>query len=266
MLRTVSNGQSIHQYIPPDLRRMFYKNPARPHASNNGLDPYGFSTEGLVLYLPLWALNNGGTNSIQSVDAYRHTGVVTGALWQPDGRHFVTDDAINISGSSDFNFERTDAFAIEMWVKIATAASGDRLIAKQQSTNNRGYFVSCFTGGEINWTLINDDVPSQQTNIRSTGSITDNAWHHLVCQNLALAGGDATDVEIYIDKVLDVNTITNTLGANTILTSATMSLASSRGTAGFLSDGIIGEVRFYNRSFAPAEVAHNRNATIWRYQ
>ena len=88
MFHTRSNGQSIRDYIPLDLKRMFYKNPAAINASHNGLDPYGFSTEGLVLYLPLWAIQN--NVAFQSVDAYKSLCANTTSRWTPSGRDFTS--------------------------------------------------------------------------------------------------------------------------------------------------------------------------------
>ena len=107
----VSNGKHIDAFIPPDLRDMFYRHPTRPYAWNNGLDPYGFLTEGLSLYLPLWALKD---SAFKSVDANRYTATVTGALWQPDGRLFDGDDLINIGAQ----FNSVSTLWISIWFKF----------------------------------------------------------------------------------------------------------------------------------------------------
>ncbi len=137
MLKTVSKGQSIHQYIPPYLKRIFYNNPSAIHASQNGKDPYGISPDGLVLHLPLWALNNGGTNSIQSVDAYRRTGTITGASWTPQGRSFDgSDDNIDCGTSAALN--PLTAITIRAWFK-ATEVTIPHCIAGRNN-NSGGHY------------------------------------------------------------------------------------------------------------------------------
>ena len=113
----LSDGLSIDRFIPPQLRYMFYNNPTATakYRIGNGLDPYGFSTNGLVMYLPLWALKGG---SFKSVDAYKHTCSVAGAIWKPDSRQFDgTDDKIVIPFTSDLDFGDLDTYTIIVWAK-----------------------------------------------------------------------------------------------------------------------------------------------------
>lgn len=72
MMQVLNEGRHIDRYIPRDLRGMFYRNldSRNKYRVVDGYDPYGFSTNGLVLYLPLWALKD---SAFKSVDAYKHT-------------------------------------------------------------------------------------------------------------------------------------------------------------------------------------------------
>jgi len=260
VLRTVSNGQSIHQYIPPDLRRVFYKNPNARHASQNGHDPYGFTTNGLVLYLPLWALNNGGTNSIQSVDAYRHTGTITGALWQPDGRLLDgTDDCINCGANAALG-EIAD-FSFMAWVNFDVI---DRL-------EYIGFKGIESPYADFAWRLLKDTEEKIQlqgsngvdaftvTKISDT-TVAATTWY-LLGFSYSSNGGNAI---IYRQGVADgTGAITGNMNANT-----TMGLylgCRKRGTSDNFLKGYEAEVWYYNRVLTASEFLLNYTATMWRY-
>lgn len=115
-MRTVADGQHIDQFIPRDLRGMFYRN---PHPENkyrvvDGKDPYGFSTKGLVLYLPLWALKG---SSFKSVDAYKHTCTPSGTtkFWTPTGWDLAGGDEMITIGNIG-----TSIKTLEFWIDPET--------------------------------------------------------------------------------------------------------------------------------------------------
>lgn len=99
-MQVLNDGRHIDRYIPRDLRGMFYRN---PHPENkyrvvDGYDPYGFSTNGLVLYLPLWALKGA---SFKSVDVNKYTCTPSGTtiFWTPTGWSLAGVDEIVTIGN-----------------------------------------------------------------------------------------------------------------------------------------------------------------------
>ena len=244
MPAAISDGKHIDAFIPPHLKDMFYRHPTRPYAWNNGLDPYGFSTNGLLLYLPLWALNNGGTNSIQSVDAYRHTCTITGALWQPNGRPFDgTDDRIALPTGVGL----TPATGTLMcWVNFADNTTDGRIFSS--SVNELSvrwvadeiilYYDSV---AECRWFLV-----------ASVGS-----WAHLALT--FTQGGSCFGYEAGVQK----NT---TAISATAPTEAVPTIGAISGGGSSRMKATIGEFWIYSRALTVAETLRNRNATAWRYQ
>lgn len=254
----VSNGKHIDAFIPHHLRDMFYRHPTRPYAWNNGLDPYGFSTDELVMYLPLWALNNGGTNSIQSVDAYKHTGTITGALWQPDGRAFDgNDDLISIPDAASLKFGTGD-FTVNVWVKTTQDATGKLsvLIAKEDETATRqGWWLFTTALSEPRFEIFSGGV---NADVRTTATINDGVWH------LITGVKTSSQIELFIDAV-SKNTTAHSLGS----TDKAIALTIGRKTGGGSSrafEGLISVGWLYGRAFSGAEITHLRNTTIWRTQ
>lgn len=273
MFRTTSvsasgQEQGIHQYIPPHLRRMFYKNPARVHASHNGLDPYGFSTRGLVLYLPLWALNNGGTNSIQSVDAHRHTYDITGALWQPDGRRLTGgDDFINIDSALTPLASTTKGTWI-IWVKLddATPIANTFVIGFGDTDAIEFIALQILTTAKLRAQLMDGGV--EQWRINSDNAIiSDGVYVQLALiqdgtSPIVLVSGVqvAQTFEVEVDKTVWFSDCTGLdngrLGCINYV---------SGGNSNFILNGNIGELWFYNRALSVAEALHNYNCTKWRF-
>ncbi len=249
----VSNGKHIDTFIPPHLRDMFYRHPTRPYVWNNGLDPYGFSTEGLVLYLPLWALKG---STFKSVDAYQHLNTVTGALWRPDGRFFDgLDDEIDMGTPASLQITGDQTYAA--WIFPEEAAVNQQVLA-------RGDFN---TGSTLLWDGANGRVASEITdasgafstlNGSTTGNAVDN-WYFIAFTWVASSGL----FTIYLDGADDGSKTFNAGGTTKLAT--VNCFVGRRATTGFF-EGRIGEGWEYNRALSTGELSRMRNTTTWRYQ
>ena len=255
MLRTTSfsaagQEQGIHQYIPPDLRRMFYKNPAAIHASHNGLDPYGFPIRGLILYLPLWALNNGGTNSIQSVDAYRHTGVIIGALWIPNGRDFDGDDDRMDFGDAA-SLKLTGDLSYDIWLNPDVDETSSPLSMHYSD----GYgFAMLETDRDFRCYRNGIGLDTSDT-VWSVGS-----WVHLGYTN------EGTRAYTYVNGAQDTTKADTTAPAFGQGAGEKLNVGCrDTGTPALHFNGQIGELRIYNRALSAGEMGSIYNATKWRY-
>lgn len=238
--------QGIYQFIPPDLRRMFYKNPAHPHAINNGLDPYGFSTEGLVLYLPLWALKD---SAFKSVDAYKHTCTVTGALWRPYGRLFSgaaqyidlgTNTALRLISGAD------TIGTVLIWVYPDTTDENESPFGTTAGTNQRFY--------------INTAVGKWATGAGAEGNQDSGLAVSATTWQLVSVVWDGTNCTLSKDK---------TTGAANAYADFNVAGDPNLGgltAAGFYLAGRIGEAWMYNRALSTGERDHIYNSTVWRYQ
>ncbi len=263
----VSNGKHIDAFIPPHLRDMFYRHPTRPYAWNNGLDPYGFSTDGLVFYAPLWALKD---SSFKSVDAYGHTGTVTGALWQPDGRLFDgVDDVINFGADAGIaNIFDGGGTAIA-WIKPSSDGEGDsaRIITKRADGWN--LILNAEAGGFIKLRMLIDFDTTTGDWITGSAVVPINTW-----SMVALTFNSDSDSN---NPIIYWNTTAYTVGngltesvspVGTRDTDAgTTMYVGNTGATGSTFDGSIGEIWLYKGNlFSAAEIAHHRSVTAWRYQ
>jgi len=268
VIKTVqSDGRSIDQYIPRDLRRMFYQNtvPDYKYRRADGYDPYGFLTDGLVLYLPLWALKGA---SFKSVDAYQHACSVTGALWQPNGRYFG-GEADNIDVGSAASLE-CPSFTFACWVKRYEAGVHHTLIADTYtSTAVKDHYINLrFTDTNVIGLYFGDGTNAGDAS--STGKVADTNWHFI-----AVSRNDDTEKIQFVINSTAETAVNYGTSCGTLITLGTQTL--KLGIASVSSyarplKGYMGEAWLYNKpSFdgdltVNSRAAHLRSMTSWRYQ
>ena len=260
MRTPIVDGRSIEQFIPADLRGMFYKHPMPQYkyAIHDGYDPYGFSTEGLVFYLPLWALQG---DSFKSVDAYKHTCTVNGALWIPKGRDFNGINAYLVTPAlAPLEFGTGD-FTISSWVNLDTVGGVAQVIVRLSHNTgvasdyrSAGFFEQ---GGAI-YAHSRTAAGSERT---AANAIAATTWYRLTVVRISEV------VYGYINGA--AMTTTGTAGADFDYSSGgKVYIGAGDNNAGgvaYFTEGIIGEVSIYNRALTPQEIQHNYLATKWRY-
>lgn len=267
MRTPIVEGRSIEQFIPKHLRRMFYNHavPEYKYAIHNGYDPYGFTTDGLVLYLPFWALKGSPFNS---VDAYGHTCTVTAAAaWGLQGRtwdgansllivpdHAALQNIFDGGGSICVSINPTsdgEANAGQIFSKYTGGVSGYYIHNRNELAGVEDLkFVYAFTGVDGEWTTRNREV-------------TIGAWNDAV---LTYDSDNIANVPIiYVDALpVIVDTFAAPTGARNSDVGDNVTIGNdSLQTRTF--DGVIGEVRIYNRVLTQADITHNFNCTKWRY-
>ena len=208
------------------------------------------ATQNLTLNVPLWQTEC-STATFTSMDSNAYTCVVTGATWS-EGYDFEEGDAAD---TIDPGFEpgALTQLTVEAWVKYETAAV-DKAIWSTTATDDtraismRSNGLGIETGGLVG--------NQEQWNPWSFGNIPAGVWHHIVL------GWDGANLYGYYDGALDGSPVAAT---GTLNVAAQNSQIGSRGGTTWWMDGVIGEVRFYNRSLTAVEVLQNYNSSKWRY-
>lgn len=258
MKAVVTDGYTLDEHIPLYLRDFFYKSSYPEHTYNttNGYTPYDFSTNGLVLYLPLWALKG---SPFKSVDAYQHTLTVSGASWRPDGYYLDGNDYI-YETVADF---RSADSAGTMLVWFKTSATGTLVASADEGTAAEHYMVFLVIAGAA--LRIDQKNGVGLDSILGDVDVADGEWH------LGAVTSDGTTYALYTDAA--VNGLSVSSGANTgdwfadtdNRDNITVGALKYSSIATYLT-GSIGEVWIYSRALSAAEVLHNYNTTAWRYQ
>ncbi len=197
----------------------------------------------LVLYLPLHKLDGA---SIMSCDAYGHLGTVTGALWTPNGREFDgTDDKIAIPYHASFDV--VSDITVEAWVN---KHAGGSLVTRHSVSPTINVWKLLTSAYEF-WGAGNGGYTS--ISVPGVG-----IWYQL-----AMTFKSKDTRRAFVNgEVSHAVSVTGTLPQSTV---DGIALGSRLDNAEWL-DGLIGEVRIYNRALTPLEIQQNYLATKWRYQ
>ena len=204
----------------------------------------------LVLYLPLHSLDGA---SLMSKDAYGHLCTATGALWTPRGRSFDGEDDYIDCGDNE-GLDITNALTIEAWIyphNIGGTGVWLDIIAKNAAYRDFGII-----NGKLHAVL---HQGGSDYHYSSNVAPSVNEWQH-VAMTFSYS---ANKVKFYIDGVcvrtVGANNTKIDISANTLYVGANSPIYS-------LFDGLIDEVRIYNRPLTPLEIQRNYLASKWRYQ
>lgn len=206
----------------------------------------------LVLYLPLYELDGA---SIKSKDAYGHLCTVTGALWRPNGHYFDGSDD-NIASGAHTALAIADAITLEIWLNPDTT-SGTKTVLEANTGASTGITLNINQGGagEMQGWLYRVGLGWFGT--PGTAVLTAGQFSHLVITY------DRVNFKEYADGVFQ----DETAATEAIEVGATHSAQVGTDYAGNNDfQGIIGEVRIYNRALTSIEIQHNYLATEWRYR
>jgi hypothetical protein len=151
-------------------------------------------------------------------------------------------------------FERTDAFSVSLWVKTTQTGVDTALFCKTgDSSDYRGYLLNQSATGDGLWFFLCSVCPTNCIEVRTTRTINDGKWHHVV---VTYSGSStAAGVLIYIDGgAVPTTTAEDTL-TGTILTTNPFYLA-SRATSGLPQPfaGFLDEVSIWDKELSAVEV------------
>jgi hypothetical protein len=207
---------------------------------------------GCVLYLPLWRPDMAGTTII-SKDRYAHSCTVTGALWRPNGRWFDgVDDYVDCGPGASLKIPNT--LTLEAWLYQKGGTINQFSIGHGQVDGYKYGLIWCSPNAKMAFAFHNgvgwgDRAVSQ--------SIPLNTWVHV-------AGvWDGSYAEIYINGGReDRQAVTGTIP----YVAADRAYLGYALAAGHWWNGLIGEVRIYNRALTALEIQNIYLKTKWRYR
>lgn len=256
MKTPIIDGQSIDRFIPPNLRGMFFRHPMPQYkyAIHDGYAPYSFPTDGLVLYLPLWALKE---DLFESVDAYEHACTVYGALWRPYGRYFdALDDHIRLGSPWSQSLANVNVYTVWGWARTSDITKGAVVYAEGGDTATPMIYMGIESS--VAQFYHRDNAGNLANMSAAAGRVANDVWFHFAFVRRA-----ANSFELYINTTSEATSSTN-VGTTTVLQT---DIGAKERTVGLENvwKGDIGEVGVNLAAFSDGDVVYNRNVTKWRY-
>jgi len=215
----------------------------------------GMNSAGLVGY---WKLDEVTGSSASDSSGYNNDGTLyNGPTWV-DGKFGKAlsfdgvDDYVNVPHSTSLD---VDVITVAAWVKGTFGSDYRDIIGKSFSGADRAWAL-CINNGKVDW-----NVASQGSAVwdlvahLGTAIINDNKWHFVV------AVYDGVRGYVYVDGALD-----SSGGSAGVIGKNTLYLGVGRYYGGEYLNGIIDEVRIYNRALSEEEIKENYDSKASNYQ
>lgn len=166
------------------------------------------------------------------------------------------DDHVLVPHHASLNFNITDNFSIEGWIKTS---SGIGIIFSKMEMNStyKGYDVT-IQGGKLVFSLINN-YPGNCLQVEANTTVTDGNWHHIACVYRGVP--NISGVDMYIDGILQVTgTIYNNLSS--AITNVNPVAIGARQDLVYKFTGTMDEIRVWNKALCPGEVSAKKNCHL----
>jgi hypothetical protein len=166
-----------------------------------------------------------------------------------------TTTGIDVPSDEDFDWEASDSFSIEFWVKadVDACLTHSRVVVGRDDGAGVQWWVGCAAvSGQATFQL--DDSDNVRKTLKGV-SITDGAWHHIV----AIRDGAADMIYLYVDNVKNEITANTYTGDFTAVAPANVNIGwinhriDSPDIHRFL--GVIDEVAIYSRVLSAEQVS-----------
>ena len=182
----------------------------------------------------------------------------------------VVGQAFNMNGVDGFITIPHDPalnppnISVEAWIKAQPSKTGDAMLVVDKShgvTDSTGWGVQIHPDGTIGFTYCSGDDGSGPCSLSFTATtagttgktVTDDAWHHVV------GTLDNSTVSFYLDGVLqDSHPYSGAPGTNN--RDVHIGMSWNGGAPNRFFNGLIDEVKLYNRALGAAEIQANFNA------
>lgn len=183
----------------------------------------------------------------------------TGALMFDGG-----DDYASVNNNSDLNFERTNSFSIDTWIKINSLNAYGNIIGKNDSSY-KGWNLMSMASSDSNrpnsicLMLTSTNSSNDLLACTPSNSIQAGTWYHIV--STYSGNSDVSGVKMYLNGTSQtVTAIRNGLTASIQTTSPTWIGRHYYGSGSYPFNGTIDSLKVFNRVLSTDEITSNLQA------
>ena len=207
-----------------------------------------------------YSFNEGTGTSVADASGNGNTGTVVGASWTAGGKY---GGALSFNGSSSYvdlgnpaAFGVTGSMTWSAWINSAANPPDDGIIvAKSDSASGWQVKTSPDTGPQTFGSSVSASAGSRiqrySTTVRSL-----NTWYHVA----GVYDASARTLSVYVNGVLSNGALVGTVPASQVRSSVNVNIG--RRTGGLYFNGIIDEVRIYNRALTQSEIQADMNTPV----
>ncbi|MEO8662608.1 MAG: LamG-like jellyroll fold domain-containing protein, partial [Bryobacteraceae bacterium] len=207
-----------------------------------------------------YSFSNGTGTTVTDLSGNNLTGNIVGATWTTSGKF---GNALSFNGTSSYvdlgnpaSLRLTASMTIEAWVKAAANPADDGQIVSK--SNGVGWqFKTTPDTGPHTFGIAVSPAASSTTQRYSTTVRTLNTWYHVA----GVYDAASASLSLYVNGVLDNGSLRGTIPATQFNQNLNVNIGRLTG-GGYYFNGIIDEVRIYNRALLPAEIQSDMNTPL----
>jgi len=205
-------------------------------------------TPGLVA---AYGFEEGTGTTVKDLSGNNLTGTIVGATWTSAG---IYGKALSFNGTSSYvdlgspsALQLTGSMTIEAWVKAAANPADDGQIVSKSSGPGWQLKTTPDTGPQTFGIAVSADSSTKAQ--RYSNSVRAlNTWYHVA----GVYDAASLTLSTYVNGVLDNGTLLGTVPSSQLNPSANVNIG--RRSGGFYFNGVIDEVRIYNRALSQSEI------------
>ena len=206
-----------------------------------------------------YGFNEGSGTTVSDISGNNLTGTIVGATWTTGGRY---GNALSFNGTSNYidlgnptALQLTGSMTLEAWINAAANPADDGQIIAKSSGIGWQLKTSPDTGPHTFGVKVSGNS-SASTQRYSATVRSLNTWYHVAGVYNASTG----TLDIYVNGVLNNGTLKGAIPAGQFNQSVNVNIG--RRTGGYYFNGIIDEVRIYNRALSQTEIQIDMNTPV----
>jgi len=213
----------------------------------------------------LWHFDEGIGSKTQDSSVNNNEGNLYEAKWEADGKF---SNALSFDGLYDYvdcgndtSLQITGAITIEAWIKTTQITRGEIVSKYDAHWGERSYvFDIGYSGaGKLALSISSTKNPYTGFSMPSNITVNDGKWHHVV----AVFDPAGVYAKIFVDGIDRSGTMSGLLQSSIAVSARNLAIgagyAASATPNAYFFDGLIDEVRIWNKALDEGEIAYNYN-------
>ncbi len=207
-----------------------------------------------------YAFNEGTGTTVTDLSGNNLTGTIQGATWTTGGKY---GNALSFNGTTAYidlgnptALQLTGSMTIEAWVKAAANPADDGQIVAKANNSNGWQFKTTPDTGPQTFGVAVSGTSTTRTQRYSTTVRSLNTWYHVA----GVYDATAKTLSTYVNGVLSNGTLVGTIPGSQ--SNSTVNVNIGRRTGGYYFNGVIDEIRIYNRALSVAEIQSDMNSPL----
>ena len=175
------------------------------------------------------------------------------------GQRFLGSQGIDVPASTDFDWDSSSDFSIELWVNIPeTESCAERVVFIGRHDGTPAWWVGCRDGNITAAFSLRDSV-GNRTDLSGGPALNDGEWHHVV----AVHDGANSLVQLYVDGSLATSAVTSFTGGWVSHKEINIGYYNvSSGPPYYYFAGTLDEIAVYNRALPSNEIAYHYTSVV----